>query len=1212
MNRRIFLRDEDVDNFFKTSVCIPFGTLINIYPLTRPPLSASSTMSLKHSAGQIEILESRIAPAVILVGSPAKDDSVYNAPPFFDTTTAGDPISAVVGPGGFYLKLGTGDSVLIDTNAGYVPFITGPGGVDSHGNPIGITGNVVAFFVDKNMDNKVDPNELTGLALGAKVSVQVSDSVDGDIVSNLNDATFALGGAGEPAGTATDLLMNPITSLTVKGNITRSVVSGGDISNLNITGSTAQVLTGKAADGYMYDFNSTVADGGDTLSVVPAPGVKGGNMNNVTLGAVTSVLAGGGGAGAVGGSISNLTMVAGTDGFTIQAGPGGDGVAGKIGGGPGGALSHIIVNGLDENFNDPTANSAIVIKSGKGGDGFAGGGGKGGMGGAASNIYVGFEDTDHGIVASKSALQDAVDVESGVGGSGKLGNMGGKMTNIHIVSDPTGAGNDLKVLAGAGGANTVAATGGKAGPGGSITTVDVQNPPQDPNTVAAAHMSQIIITGGPGGATMAGFGAGAPGGSVKTAHTIGFIVDVAAGNGSTGVAGGQGGDLSSVVIDEGFFGNTASPAGVRTESLTLDAGHGGAGTAMKGGGGGSINGATLNDGILTALNINQTFDAAAGLTAGDAGASAKGAGTNGGSVSSLVMTAVGMNTGNPATSGVTMNIRSGNGGGGGGANSGNGGGFSGDNTISATDASLVVTSGAGGSATTKGSGGKGGDVLNLGFFGTGNVGGNPATISVTAGNGGTGVDTGNGGQGGALRNLSLDNDGSVSGTAGMGGVGGAKGAAGAGGDIATVGALSNTSSVSLIAGAAQAGGAKPGAGGAITNASVAATTSITITSGAGQNGGVGGKIDGLSFTDANGDITPAVAGTAVPAPVGPVMITSGAGSGLMKNAGAGGDISDVSGVIASGGMTLFKAGAGGAGDSKAASGGSISDINLFGGGGAGAELDFDAGDAALAANAKKGGPGGNVSDVQIGDPFDPSVLDPATIIRHIAAGNGGDVTIAKGMGGTGGSVTDIRVAHDIGVRSGSAFGYTTMGGIFAGEAGLSGAGGKPAVAGSVIGISADAIASIVAGKPVNGDAITARNLAQVVDAIVLNGNVASVTNANGDYTNFGTANIVGGIVDPTGAGNPSSPYPAAHPHANTFDLIVQGSAVDEYGDTDGNGTFSFGDTTNSHTDGFVAAVTFNNDSTTPNNVRVEALLTVDAAGASVFTDLNNTNGQVHT
>ncbi len=131
---------------------------------------------------------------------------------------------------------------------------------------------------------------------------------------------------------------------------------------------------------------------------------------------------------------------------------------------------------------------------------------------------------------------------------------------------------------------------------------------------------------------------------------------------------------------------------------------------------------------------------------------------------------------------------------------------------------------------------------------------------------------------------------------------------------------------------------------------------------------------------------------------------------------------------------------------------------------------------------------------------------------------------------------------------------------------------------------------------------------------MLNGNVASVTDANGDYTNFGTANIVGGVVDPTGAGNPSSAYPAAHPHANTFDLISQGSAVDEYGDTDANGTFSFGDTTNSHTDGFVAAVKFFNDSTTPNNVRVEALLTVDPADAtkSIFIDLNNTNGQKHT
>ena len=1209
-------------------------------------------MSSYIPAQQIEILETRIAPATIFVGhtvptggdplNPAFNDSEYvegpglegtqedpNFPSRFFNTEAGiaDPISAVVGTGGvgadtFYLKLSKGDSVLIYTDSGYVPFITGLGGLDANGKPIGITGNVIAFFVDKAHganppNNEVDADELTGLALGKDVSVQISGNVDGDIISNYNDVSFALGGTAESGtGNAVNLLVNPIKNLVVSGNVLGSVISGGAISGLKIVGSVEQVLAGKAANGFQYNFLSNAGgglDGGDTLTVAPAAGVKGVSISNATIGAldlpgpggtaIGVIAAGGGGAGAEGGAISNLTIVSDFSGFQVLAGSGGDGVAGKVGGGKGGKLTNIVVNGLDENQgDDPLANNPITIRGGNGGLAFAGSTGAGGVGGTVSGVSVGYEAVGSTLVISTNALQDTVLIAGGHGGNGKNGGAGGALTNVNVVANPTGAGNDIQILGGVGGSNVIGVKGSKAGAGGSVTGVDVQNPPQDPTTFLATKASKVIVKGGDGGATVATFGAGAAGGSVTNLHTVAFNVDIRAGNGSSGVSGGAGGSLRSLVIDEGFV-------TVRNEVAVIEAGRGGSGSGTRGGNGGAITTLKVNNADLTSLQINQTAGAA------DGGSSFKGAGGNGGSLSDFDIVDIDSVPVQGMNNEALINVRAGLGGAGGSGNGGSGGSLTGDNTIFAVNASLTLAAGAGGSAVGKGVGGKGGDVSGFGYFGSGLVAGNPGTATVTAGTGGNGAATGAGGAGGALRILSINTDGALNATAGAGGIAGATGAAGKGGEVATFVGLSRTASISLTGGDTAVGGTKVGAGGAITNISLQAATSVVVGAGDGRNGGAGGSVNGVSFTNANGEIFSPGGGAPVPGPVGPVSITGGTGSAALALAGVGGSVTNVSGVIASTGLTLIQAGGvavvGAA--TKSSNGGSVADINLFGGGGAGAELRIEAGDAADVANAKKGGIGGSVSDVSVGDPFNRALIDPATIIRRIAAGDGGDVTVARGVGGLGGSVTEVRVAEDIGVRSGVAFGYNTMGGIFAGSGGTSGAGGKVALAGNVIGISADSIASIVAGKPLSGAAITARNLVQMVDSVVLNDSVSSRTNANGTFTNFATANILGGVVNPlaVGVAYPATGAPLNHPHANTFDLAVQGAAADEYGDVDGNLTFSFGDTTNANTDGFVAAVKYVNDTNSPNNVRVEALLTIDAVtGAGVFVDLNNQNGQL--
>ena len=141
--------------------------------------------------------------------------------------------------------------------------------------------------------------------------------------------------------------------------------------------------------------------------------------------------------------------------------------------------------------------------------------------------------------------------------------------------------------------------------------------------------------------------------------------------------------------------------------------------------------------------------------------------------------------------------------------------------------------------------------------------------------------------------------------------------------------------------------------------------------------------------------------------------------------------------------------------------------------------------AALSTPANFGANGGTVSGVTVGD------IGTRTVLRSIAAG---DASNGTQRGGNGGSVLNVQVAnHDIGVKTGAAYGYNTMGGIFAGLGGASGAGAKFAgLAGDVKIISANSIAAIAAGKndavrDANGNIVGYKpDLANTVAYIALN------------------------------------------------------------------------------------------------------------------------------
>src|SRR5690606_128530 len=147
----------------------------------------------------VEPLEARIAPASATrfsagqIGSTLDieyDDQTNPAQQavFIDTDDDPmDPISAIVGPGAFYMKMTTGDVLQLVNEASISPLISG----DIRGDA-GLKGNLIAFFVDKNGDNEVQANELVGLSLGNKVDVVISGTVDGDVLTNLDDSSRTL------------------------------------------------------------------------------------------------------------------------------------------------------------------------------------------------------------------------------------------------------------------------------------------------------------------------------------------------------------------------------------------------------------------------------------------------------------------------------------------------------------------------------------------------------------------------------------------------------------------------------------------------------------------------------------------------------------------------------------------------------------------------------------------------------------------------------------------------------------------------------------------------------------------------------------------------------------------------------------------------------------------------------------------------------------
>jgi hypothetical protein len=1114
---------------------------------------------------------------MINVGAPTDDvqgNTTYNDAPFVQASLSTDPgISALFAGSSehYVLTLGPGDKVRMFNDAtGYGDYLTIS------------AGKVLAFFHNKDagdesstpslLDNgRVDKNDLVGLSLGTGAKITLFGAgVDGDIVSNFNASTGLISVNSLVPG-------NSIAALSISGGVSGRIIAPGNISNVSIGVGAEQITT--SSDGtYEYDFGGSLTSGpGEALlaAYVPESGKAAGNIGKVVVGSIEKIIGGIGGSGAVGGAITNVTVKSDYDGFDILAGAGGTGARG----GAGGAVASVLVVGFDAPAAAVPVEGSIVISGGQGGVGLDG---AGGVGGAISKVFVGYSQLNAKSV-SPLPLAYQVSVIGGGGGDGaRSGGAGGSLSDLNVYTSVNGDLVEDEIYLAAGDGGSALTGNGRGGVGGNVSKVLAVNLDDNP-----ALFDNIVIKAGDAGTSL---GAGSAGGAINGATVLAESVALTAGAGSAGgTTGGGGGNIANVTL-------SYTPTD-RLEILQIAAGDGGQGVLGAGGRGGSIN-------KVNGLFLDFSADVVpvdSSLTAGAGGTSLQAVGGRGGGLSSISLfepLAVAIDPSTlvpPADESIAFRAGAGGdgfkGGGIGGAVTGLT--FFGYNTLP------TVYAGNGGSATGQGPGGAGGSISNIAFQAFNLSAARPGdrVVLAQAGNGGVAAGTGTGGSGGAISSATVfasigsgqflpvyPVEAHVHVFAGQGGAG-ATGGVGAGGSVTKSVASAASGDVQIAAGHAGPAGTsvKAASGGALTNVSASASGSLSLQAGDGRLGGTGGRINGATWFGINPATSQPDVGVS---PTGSVDVQAGQGSvgvGAGAQAGAGGALSRLGGLAGDSGLTRIHAGDGngGAAGVKAAAGGSISDVNLFGGLGL---VDLRAGNGGSLApgSAGAGAAGGNVSGVNgfAGVSF-----------LAVAAGDGGDSGVANGRGGKGGSVSSLNIFGDIGRRTGSNFGLDGMGGIFAGAGGLT-AGSDAKLngkAGNVTNITAAAISSIVAGRPTT---VAPENfqLVSAVDRVYLRGLVAPEVNAKGGFTNFATANFVGGV-----AANPSADG------ANVF-------KIDNLGSTEpiSSNPYPWQLGTAKPVDGLVAATTLsNNRNFRPQAWLAPAPVTVSPSGWALVDYRNN-------
>jgi hypothetical protein len=400
------------------------------------------------------------------------------------------------------------------------------------------------FFHDANTNGIVESGEMTGISVSSGAGVQIfaaMGSVNGDILVNLNGKT------GDFSSTDLNLDARGISSFKVSGNIEGSILSGGSITNVTVSGTTESILTGTATSGFKYDLGGGQPQGQGILDpFVPPTRSAGPNISNLNLGSIDLIEAGNGAAGKAGGSISNITIQNDINGFIVQAGDGGDGAGSVANGGAGGSINKVVVFGVF----DTKLHDTIIIQAGDGGDGTATG--NGGIGGNVSSVWVGYETKGNTLIKSTDYLGDFVYVYGGEGGDGKSGGRGGSLSDINArvaPSDLAPLGPEIGFFAGNGGDALDAR--GRSGDGGNVNKFFAVNA----YDLALNPASGVSVQAGDAGSAVLANISG-KGGLVSNGTILSRVIGVEGGDGSNAAStGGAGGSISNLRIS--FPGDSA-------------------------------------------------------------------------------------------------------------------------------------------------------------------------------------------------------------------------------------------------------------------------------------------------------------------------------------------------------------------------------------------------------------------------------------------------------------------------------------------------------------------------------------------------------------------------------------------------------------------------------------------------------------------------------
>ncbi len=509
----------------------------------------------------IEVLESRIAPAVLFVSTnslsvrtAAGDDAMDSA----QETDARDIAGATAA-----VLLSKGDILVLD--------IDNDNQLSENDLTLArVNGGKAMFFLTDGVEGtpgSFDSNEITGLAVSHGFKGEISASIYGSIVTALdNDGAFT-------ASTGT-LNVQPasISGLKVEGYINGSLLAGESISKVKITTppnglahySVETIASGTKTSGVSLSLNG----GATSLNTSFSFGAdkNGGNITNVQLSDGAELIAAGDGAesttGAAagkGGSISKVTVTNSPFSVSLEAGDGGA-AQGTGKGGVGGSLTNIRIT-------QDGADSDVSFRAGDGGSAASG---KGGAGGSISNLNL-------------EVMDVAQNVTIRAGDGGDEAGRGGSISKLQLTTEAI-TGN-LTVEAGDGGNISDR---GRAGIGGSVTSVDIS---------ARSAAGDVSIEGGDAGYGVQEIGSGANGGSVQKLK-LQLMEDsgrlqISGGSGGSGAtavgAGGNGGKIAKVTVDV---------AGLASARFT--GGNGGSANDAAGGSGGAIQSLSFsNSGLIT-------------------------------------------------------------------------------------------------------------------------------------------------------------------------------------------------------------------------------------------------------------------------------------------------------------------------------------------------------------------------------------------------------------------------------------------------------------------------------------------------------------------------------------------------------------------------------------------------------------------------------------